>query len=667
MRASAKALGQYYTSFCEFLNKTRHARPPPAQGLCKAGPAVIATEHSDRKATARSAISGRRSIDKRSERMYNTHETKVGVEHSFNARPPADEAAKSTQIHEEEHTMRSSSVKVVLVVLLILLAAGSLAGCAATPAPQATAAPQATTAPAATSKPAEAGKGTTLRFALHALPVTWDINMSTGSYEYHVLRNVYDPLYDFDYKTYDLLPRGAKSYEVSSDGLVYTFKLNPDAKWSDGKPVRAQDYVYGLMRLIDPKLASPMSYELDMVKGATDYYSGKGKAEDVGIKALDDLTLQITVAAPASYMLMAATGVWFAPLRQDIVEAHEKDWMFPPYSVANGPYYIKEYVADQRVVLEKNPYYWRQHQGPDRVEVRIFTEPAGSFRAYEAGELDYSFVPSDEIERIQKDPKLSKEYHITPQQGVSWIVFDTTNKDSPVSDKRVRQALSLAIDREALSKAIFKGSQPPAYHLLPDNLWGVNPDAGVKGDLAKAKQLLADAGYPDGKNWPAGVSLHCNNIPDDAFGKGVAEALVGMWKDKLGIAVQVEALEYQASEQWWQAQTDKHYHMFLLGWSVDYPDPYSFYSTCFDAFMPQYSHWKNEEYSKLVAQGAAAATRAEREAIYKKAAVILEDELPHVPYLQRANPVVYKDWIGGDWFDPSMAFAKFSNIVVKPH
>ena len=512
-----------------------------------------------------------------------------------------------------------------------------------------------------------AAEPTVVRYALHALPVTWDINMSTGSYEYEVLRNVYDPLYDFDFTTYDLLPRGAKSYEVSKDGLVYTFHLNPDAKWSDGKPVTAYDYEYGLMRLIDPQLASPMSYELDMVKGATAYYTGKGPLSDVGIKAVDDLTLQLTMAAPASYMIMAATGVWFAPLRKDVVEAHPKDWMFPPNGVANGPYYIKEFVADQKVVLEKNPYYWRQHEGPDQVIVTMFQDPTSSFRAYEAGEVDVSFVPNDDLERVQSDPQLSKEFHLAPQQGVSWVVFDTSNKESPVSDKRVRQALSLAIDREGLVQAIFKGARKPAVHLLPDNLWGMNPDAGVKGDLAKAKALLAEAGYPDGKNWPAGVTLHCNNIADDDFGKGVAEALVGMWKQNLGIDVQVEALEYQASEQWWQAQVDKHFHMFLLGWSVDYPDPYSFYSTCFDTFMAQYSHWKNADYSQLVAQAAAAPTREEREALYKKAALILEDELPHAPYTSRANPFVYKTWIEGNWFDPSMAFAKFSSMVIKPH
>jgi oligopeptide transport system substrate-binding protein len=143
----------------------------------------------------------------------------------------------------------------------------------------------------------------------------------------------------------------------------------------------------------------------------------------------------------------------------------------------------------------------------------------------------------------------------------------------------VRQALSLAIDREGLSQAIFKGVQKPSSHLIPDNLWGFNPDAGVKGGVEEAKKLLAEAGYPDGKGWPEGVSLHCNNIPDDAFGKGVAEALVGMWKENLGINVQVEALEYQASEQWWQAQVDKSFHMFC--WAGVGLRPYS-YSTCFD-------------------------------------------------------------------------------------
>ena len=512
-----------------------------------------------------------------------------------------------------------------------------------------------------------AAEPTVVRFSFDALPVTWDLSMSTGSREYHVLRNVYDRLYDIDFTTQELLPRGAESYEVSEDGLVYTFHLNAKAKWSDGKPVTAQDYVYGLMRLGDPKLATPMSYGLDYIKGATDYYTGKGPASEVGIKALDDLTLQITLAKPASFYPMMTTSIWFAPLRQDSIEAHPTDWMLPPNFIGNGPYYITDYVPDQSMVIQKNPYYWREHQGPDKVEITFFTDSAGAFRAYEAGEVDYAIVPTDSIERVKADPEMGKEFHLEPQLGVSWIVCDTTNPDSPVSDKRVRQALSLAIDREGLAQAIFKGSRRAGYHLIPDNLWGYNPDAGVKGGVEEAKALLAEAGYPDGQGWPDGVSLHSNNIPDDDFGKGVAEALVGMWKEKLGIDVQVEALEYQASEQWWQAQVDQHYDMFLLGWSVDYADPSNFYYDALDSFMPQYSHWKNEKYDELITKAALAPTREEREALYKEAATIIEDELPHIPYAYRANPVIYKTWMDGNWHDPSLAFADFSNMIVQPH
>jgi oligopeptide transport system substrate-binding protein len=560
---------------------------------------------------------------------------------------------------------------IALLLIVLLAACGAPATTQPTVAPTQAALPPTTAptqAPAAAPTPtAEAAKPVTVRFGLPSLPVTWDISKSTGSYEYHVIRNTYEPLFDFDFKTFELQPRGALSYEISADGLVYTYKLNPDAKWSDGKPVTAQDYVYGLMRLIDPKLASPMSYELDMVKGATDYYTGKGAMEGVGIRAVDDLTLEITLAAPAGYFPIVPSSVWFTALRKDVVEAHEKDWMFPPYMVGNGPYYITQYVPDQKVVIEKNPYYYRKNGGPDRIEFTIYTDPAGSFRAYEAGEVDYSVVPSDEIERVMADAKMSQEYHLLPQMGVSWIVVDTTNEASPLNDKRVRQALSLTIDREGIAKAIFKGTRTADTHVMPTNLWGMNPDAGVKGDLNMAKQLLADAGYPDGKNWPSGVTLHCNNIPDDDFGKGVAEALTGGWKDQLGITVQPECLEYQASEQWWQAQTDQKFYMFELGWSVDFPDPHNMYATALDAFYPLYNHWKNAEYSKLVQQAVETTDRAQREALYKQAAVIIEDELPVIPYVQRNTAVIYRDWMGGDWFDPAMAFAKFANMEIKPH
>jgi oligopeptide transport system substrate-binding protein len=553
----------------------------------------------------------------------------------------------------------------LLMALLISMVAARCTGAAITPAVE-----KVVTEAAKEEVKTEAAQpegATLVRFAFDALPVTWDLSLSTGSREYHVLRNVYDPLYDVDFATQELLPRGAVSHEVSEDGLVYTFHLNPDARWSDGKPVTAQDYAYGLMRLGDPQLAAAMSYGLDYIKGATDYYTGKGPASEVGVKALDDLTLEITLVKPAAFYIMATTSVWFSPLRQDVIEAHPDDWMLPPNVVGNGPYYITQYVPDQSMVIEKNPHYWRKHQGPDRVEISFFTDSAGAFRAYEAGEVDYAVVPTDSIERVKADAQMSQEFHLAPQMGVSWIVFDTTNADSPVSDKRVRQALSLVIDREGLVQAIFKGSRRPAYHLIPDNLWGYNPDAGVKGGLEEAKALLAEAGYPDGEGWPEGVSLHSNNILDDDFGKGVAEALAGMWKEQLGIDVQIEALEYQASEQWWQAQVDQHYHMFLLGWSADYADPSNFYYDSMGIFYPQYSHWENEKYIDLVTQAAVAPSREEREALYKEASLVVEDELPQAPYIYRANPVIYKTWMEGSWLDPTLAFAEFSNMIVTPH
>lgn len=477
--------------------------------------------------------------------------------------------------------------KSLVLMLIMALAVTAFAGCGA-------------------KTPTEADKSEepmVLRWNLGADPKTLDPQLNAANEGGHVINNTFEGLMR-ELPEGKLEPAMAEKYELSEDGKTYIFHLR-EAKWSDGQPVKAQDFEYAWKRALNPSLVpepSEYSFQLFYIKGAQEYFEGKGTEEDVAVKALDDKTLQVELVAPTEYFLELTGFYTYMPVRKDMVEQDPENWARKPeLAVSNGPFKLAEYKMGDRVVLEKNPEYWAADKVKiDRIEAVMIVEDSTALTAYEAGELDVLHnVPNQEIPRlIANDPS----FYIRPKVGTYFYNFNVTKK--PFDDVRVRRALSLAIDRTAIVEKVTKAGEIPATGFVPPRLkddkdrdfretsgdFGIDPKAAK---VEEAKALLAEAGYPDGKDFPSFELLYNTNEGH----KAIAEAIQEMWKQNLGINVTLQNQEWAVFQE---SKRKGQYQMCRAGWTGDYLDP----MTMLDIFT-SYSElndpkWKNKDYDKLI-------------------------------------------------------------------
>jgi len=339
----------------------------------------------------------------------------------------------------------------------------------------------------------------------------------------------------------------AASYTISDDGLVYTFTLRDDAKWSDGKAVTAQDFVYSWQRLVDPKTAADYNYMIEMVVNAADIMAGKKAPSELGIKAIDEKTVEIKIIAKTPYFLEVCAFPATFPVRQDIIEAKGDQWTFDVASyIGNGPYKMSEWVHNSYISMVKNEnYYDVNNLGPASIKFSLMDDENAILAAFKSGELDFiESVPVDEIPTLLE----SGELKVVDYVGTYYATFN--NKKAPFNNPKVREAFSLAIDRNYIVEKITRTGQVPAAGYVPAGILDAkgagNPDfrevGGAYYDVSKeayeancekARELLAEAGYPEGKGFPMVEYLYNTNDNHKAIG----EALQNMWQEQLGVKV----------------------------------------------------------------------------------------------------------------------------------
>ncbi len=450
-------------------------------------------------------------------------------------------------------------------------------------------------------------------------------------------------------------PGMATKWDISEDGKVYTFHLLDNVSWVkwDGKQVvkvqdcegkdrmvKAQDFVYGTLRNLKPETASPYAYVWSFVlEGAEEYNTGViTDTAKVGVKALDDVTLQFTFKAPAAYNASIA-GMWIGYAQpqwliegDDCTEARGQRWIEPGFLQTYGPFTVKEWVHDSSITLIKNPFWPGTESIPqpklDEVQFSMLDATA-QLADYEAGNMDVASPPLADLDRIKTDPTLSKELTISPGTCTYYYGFNT--KAPVVDDVRVRRALSMAIDRQSLIDNVLKGGQLPAqWFVLPGQAGAPSlqdyPDLGVKFDVAAAKKELQS--YLDEKNTTADkldITLMFNTSSGH---QKIAEAIQQMWKDNLGLDVKLVNQEWKVYLVTTKdpAATPQ---IFRMGWCLDYPDANNWDKEV-AAFGGSQNptkgggfNWKNEEYEKLVVDAAAELDPAKRVALYAQAEDIL--------------------------------------------
>jgi ABC-type oligopeptide transport system substrate-binding subunit len=453
-------------------------------------------------------------------------------------------------------------------------------------------------------------------------------------------------------KNFKVQPGAATKWEVDSTGLVWTFHLDPNLIWTDDTPVTADDYVATLQYGADPKHAWDFTWFFGgVIKNWTEAVAGKVPLDQLGVKAADAHTLQVTTEAPAPYL--PAMLLYSNAMQKKALAAHGGLYNSDPAtSVSSGPFVLKEWRKGDRLIYEANPKYKGTNKPFIQKVVIIGASPSTDFAAYQAGEIDYvlgSTLSSADNEIIAKDPSLAKDTHPQPNDfRTDYLFFDDQNP--PFNNVKVRQAFSHVVDRDALIKQIIKPSQGiPAYSFLMPGFPASNSQ-GLKDiqsyDVAKAKQLLADAGYPDGKGFPKLTLWLRNEAP---VRQAVAQAIAASIKQNLGIDVDVANKETKTFTDALNAKPTQ-IQFGMVSYGMDFLDP----SNMLSVWLSGGRHnWNNTQYDDMVKKAAAfTGDPAQRVTMFQDAEKLLVTEAPGVFIYHRYQSDLYKPYLKGSELEP---------------
>jgi oligopeptide transport system substrate-binding protein len=511
--------------------------------------------------------------------------------------------------------------------------------------------------------PAEEGIRTkTLLLGNGAEPQDLDPQTCTLYTDANVLMALFEGLTCLDEKTSQAVPGVAERWDVSPDGLVYTFHLRADARWSNGDPVTADDFVYSFHRILSPGLASEYSYMLYFIKNAEAFNGGKiSDFAQVGAKALDARTLQVTLDHPCPFLpAVAAHQSWYPVHRATIEKFGRMDqrnslWTRPENSVGNGPFMLKEWTPNSRIIVVKNPNYWDAARNHLNAVVFFPTDDIATdesnFRADQV-HATYQLLP-DRIEHYRNEaPQFLR---IDPFIETEYLQFNVTKP--PLNDPRVRQALARAIDRVAIARDILHDSCQPANALTPPHTAGYTPEAKIPTDFETARKLLAGAGYPGGKNFPV-LEIQTKN---DNIWRAVAEAIQEMWKRELGIQVEIVSLEQKT---WMSNSQALNYEVNLYRWIGDYNDPSTFLYLFKSGSGNNNTGWASADYDRLNNEADRAADPATRNALMQKAEALLLNEAPIAPIYYGTRTYLIQPYVKG-WVPALLGYHRYQLIDLE--
>ena len=490
--------------------------------------------------------------------------------------------------------------------------------------------------------------------ALQGQPDFLDPHKSQFSQDIAVERQLYRPLFWVDEKG-NPTPSVAREVPtqqnggIAADGKTVTVRLKDNQKWSDGSPLTARDFEYSFKRAVNPKLASPYAEELFNIVGAEEFYNSKSTdtaeltrlRDAIGVKAVDDKTLQVqlkNVQPTFTYKW----GLWIAyPVKQAAVEqggtpVENTAWATTPgRAVGNGPFVLKEYREKDRIVLEANPNYTAGDQPKlSRLELRISEDEEVSFNAFQTGEVMYSAVPTSKIPLVDGDPNLKKQNLRGPDPTVFWFQF--MHEVPVLKNQKVRQAMSKAIDRDAFVKAVLGGVGEPTTLFMHTTVPGQNPSDGdaLKYDPARAKQLLAEAGYPNGQGFPRLSFLSSQAT----VAKNSAEFIQKQLKDNLNIDINLEIVDSRTRSS---RYSNSQFELALGGWHEDYHHPENWLPTLMATGATNNQlKYSNKQFDDLVKQAQFELNTEKQMQLYAQANKILLEDAAVGPVYQRIRNAV---------------------------
>ena len=461
-------------------------------------------------------------------------------------------------------------------------------------------------------------------------PASLDPHIATGVPEHHIMSSVMEGLVLKDRKSLEPRPGVAESWTISDDGRIYTFKLRDDARWSNGDPHIANDYVWSWWRALQPALGNQYAYMLFPIKNAKRYYDRETEDfGDVGVKALDQRTLQVTLTNPTPYFLQLLDHYSLFPVHQATIEkfgnADQRGtrWSYEGNLVSNGPFKLDEWKINRHITVTRNLHYWdNDNVALNGIVFKPVENTVTEERMFRAGQLHVtSSVPADKISTYRKSN--STELKIAPYLGTYFYRLNI--KTPQLQDRRVRRALGMAIDREKLVENITKGGQIPAYTMTPPGTMGYYPKSTLAFDPEGAKNLLSEAGYPNGEGFPAIEILYNTNEGH----RKIAVALQEMWKEYLNIDIKLLNQEWKV---YLATESAGDYQISRGGWIGDYVDPNNFLDMFLCGGGNNRTGWCNKEYDRLILEVAPSqSSHEERLAVFQQAETMLLNDMPIIP------------------------------------
>jgi oligopeptide transport system substrate-binding protein len=477
-------------------------------------------------------------------------------------------------------------------------------------------------------------------------PTSLDHHKTSTIAEANLMRDLYEGLVIYNSKA-EVVPGVAESWEVSDDGLTYTFKLRADAKWSNGDPVTAGDFVFAYQRIQDPATAAPYANMHFPIVNAEAINKGEKPKEELGVRAVDDHTLEVKLQNPTPYFLELLTHQTGFPMHKASVEQFGDEFTKPGNMVTNGAYMLESFTPNDRIVMRKNPeFYDAANVQIDVINYIPFEDRATCLRRFEAGEVQScSDIPAEQMDYMRE--KLGAQVHIAPYLGVYYLPVKV--KKEKLSDPRVRHAISMVIDRDFLAKEIWQETMLPGYSFVPPGIANYdNPvfleykDVDVLDREDQAKALLEEAGVEPGE---LTVELRHNTGENH---KATMTALSDMLKN---IGINSTIVEMEGTGYFDYMKQDGDFDLTRAGWIGDYSDPQNFlFLFESDNLGFNYPRWENAEYDALMDKAATTTDLKARAEVLRQAEELFLKELPAIPILYYSSRALVSDKLSG-WED----------------
>ncbi|MFP8966232.1 ABC transporter substrate-binding protein [Pokkaliibacter sp. CJK22405] len=478
-----------------------------------------------------------------------------------------------------------------------------------------------------------------------AEPATLDPQLAEGTPEANLTRDLFEGLVIQDAKG-NIIPGVAEHWTVLDGGKTYRFDLRGDARWSNNQPVTAQDFVYSWRRAVDPATASPYAWYLESasILNAGPISRGEMPPDLLGVKALDNLTLEVKLNTAIPYFLRMLPHATLMPVPRDVIKHWGNDWTQPSHMVSNGAFRLMSWTVNERIILGRNPYYWdNAHTHLNEVQYLPVSSENAALARYKAGEIDLGVgaIPIEHFKSLKRETP--DQVHITGRIATYFYEFNT--RHPPLNDARVRQALNLAINRRIISDRVLGQGQIPAYTLTPNNIAGFTPHKPAWAAMPyerrvdEARKLLQEAGISAEK--PLSLKLLYNTGDNH---KKIALAVASMWKKELGVQTEL------VNEEWKSfLESTRHgdFDVARAGWIGDYNEASSMLGLLTSTHGANHSGYHNPAYDALLEHAQREAEPTVRNSFYQKAENLIARDAPIAPLYQYVTARLVKPWVGG--------------------